>query len=143
MATAEQRDTAINDLQVRVGVNEQKLDGLTHRVDANEVEIKEIRKTNEAILSLASDVKLLTQNYTTMGSDVKDMKQDIKDVKAKQDESNTKHDKDIEALKEEISETKTQPLKEKAEMWDKLKWLIIGGIASATLTGVIASIVNK
>lgn len=142
MSTAEQRDTAINDLQVRVGVNEQKIDNLGHRVDANESEIKEIRKTNEAILSLASDVKLLTQNYTTMGTDVKDMRQDIKDVRAKQDQSDTKHDEDIQALKNEISETKVQPLKEKAEMWDKLKWLIVGGVASAVLTGVIASIVN-
>lgn len=142
MSTAEQRDTALNDLQVRVGVNEQKIENLNRRVDASESEIKEIRKTNEVILSLASDVKSLTQNYITMGSDVKDMKQDIKDVKAKQDQSNTKHDEDIQALKAEISETKVQPIKEKAELWDKVKWLVIGGIITAVLAGVISAVVN-
>ena len=72
--------------------------------------------------------------------DVLDVKEDVKQNNAKISKLGEKFDSEQGKIWDEVSSIKQQPYKAKAAWWDKVVWLVVGGIVSAIVTAVIAAL---
>ena len=75
-------------------------------------------------------------------TDISDVKEDVKGVKNNQTGYNEKLNNEINSIKDDLNNVKNQPDKSKAEWWDKVIWLVVGGALTAIVTGVIDRITN-
>lgn len=94
-----------------------------HSRDINDIknDVKEIKKKNDLLYELSVNIKTLAENLT-------EVKDDVSDIKKSQN-----------ALKGEISDIRNAPIKNKANVYDK----IVVALCSAVLTGVIAFILAQ
>ena len=80
-----------------------------------------------------SEWELFMQTMHSYSYSITKTKENIKEVKVAYDEMGKKVDTEITGVKEDINDVKTQPVKAKADWWDKIVWLIVGGSLSALL----------
>lgn len=136
MATNEQLNVEIQNLKIQSGIQDQRLDNM-------ESEMKQLHIENKAIYEINTNVRLLAESMTTVKNDVADFKEDIKDVKRENSRLGERFDSELNVVKADVNEVRNMPNKVKAAWWDKLAWLVVGGVASAILTGVIAFVSHR
>lgn len=107
----------------------------SHRIDKLEDSMHELKEEHKVIYDLGASVKVLADNMTDMKTDMREVKHNCVDL-------NNKLDSDMAAMKEEVDAVKNQPLKAKSDWFDKVAWLIVGGIGTAIL-GYIIDMVMK
>lgn len=135
MATIEQVNKELQDLKVKSSVHEQ-------RISMMEKDVLELKEESKALYEINTNVRLLAESMSAVKNDVADVKVTVKDVKAKNSQLGTRFEEELDGVREELNEVKNQPNKSKAEWWDKVVWLIVGGGLSAIITGIIAAITN-
>lgn len=135
MATMEQVNKEVQDLKVKSSVHEQ-------RISMMEKDVLELKEESKALYEINTNVRLLAESMSAVKNDVADVKVTVKDVKAKNSQLGTRFEEELDGVREELNEVKNQPNKSKAEWWDKVVWLIVGGGLSAIITGIIAAITN-
>lgn len=98
----------------------------THRIDAHDKELKEIKDKQDAIYDLTSSVK-------SIAIDMAYIKDDVKEVKTSQKELTTK-----------VSEIENRPAintkKRVDDIKDKIIWLLVGGVVVFLLTSILPNI---
>lgn len=98
----------------------------THRIDELNVKVDKLTEQNTAIIELGTSVKLLNKELIHMREDTDKnftaVKEDVGEL------SNT-----VKQVQKDINEVKIEPSKEKAEIFDKVRWLIVSGILSGGL----------
>ena len=135
MATMEQVNKELQDLKVKSSVHEQ-------RISMMEKDVLELKEESKALYEINTNVRLLAESMSSVKNDVADVKVTVKDVKARNTQLGTKFEEELDSVREELNEVKNQPNKSKAEWWDKVVWLIVGGGITAVVTGIISSITN-
>lgn len=135
MATNEQLNNDLQDVKVTVGIHEQKINTLENAVD-------KLNQENHAIYELNTNVRILAENMSTVKNDVAEVKDDIKSVKTDYTTLGDKMDSEIAKVQHNVDEAKNMPTKAKAEWWDKILWLFVGGGATAIVTEIIDKINN-
>lgn len=135
MATMEQVNKEVQDLKVKSSVHEQ-------RISMMEKDVLELKEESKALYEINTNVRLLAESMSSVKNDVADVKITVKDVKAKNSQLGTRFEEELDGVREELNEVKNQPNKSKAEWWDKVVWLIVGGGLTTIVTGVIAAITN-
>ena len=123
MATLEQVSKNVHDLNITV--NEHDL-----RLDNAEAAIKELQSESKAIYEINTNVRLLAENMNAVKEDVADVKEDVKEVKSNNTQTQQTLDTELDNIKAEISDVRNQPIKQKANVYDKIVWLIVGGAAT-------------
>ena len=107
----------------------------THRIDELNVKVDKLTEQNTAIIELGTSVKLLNKELIHMREDTDKnfaaVKEDVGEL------SNT-----VKQVQKDINEVKIEPSKEKAEIFDKVRWLIISGILSGGLGFVLGMILK-
>ena len=107
----------------------------THRIDELNVKVDKLTEQNTAIIELGTSVKLLNKELIHMREDTDKnftaVKEDVGEL------SNT-----VKQVQKDINEVKIEPSKEKAEIFDKVRWLIVSGILSGGLGFVIGMILK-
>lgn len=132
MSTMEQLEKDIQDIKVTSGIHGQRLDTLEHEMEQMHIE-------NKAIYEIGSSVKILAEGMTAIKEDVKDVKEDVRsgleDVRNGQSNLSSKLDSEVDQMKQDIDEIRTQPMKRRSDWMDKVIWAIVGGgIAFAVST---------
>lgn len=98
----------------------------THRIDELNIKVDKLTEQNTAIIELGTSVKLLNKELIHMREDTDKnftaVKEDVGEL------SNT-----VKQVQKDINEVKIEPSKEKAEIFDKVRWLIVSGILSGGL----------
>lgn len=135
MATMEQVNKELQDLKVKASVHEQ-------RISMMEKDVLELKEESKALYEINTNVRLLAESMSSVKNDVADVKATVKDVKARNTQLGTKFEEELDGVREELNEVRNQPNKSKAEWWDKVVWLIVGGGLTAVVTGIISSITN-
>ena len=135
MATMEQVNKELQDLKVKSSVHEQ-------RISMMEKDVLELKEESKALYEINTNVRLLAESMSSVKNDVADVKITVKDVKARNSQLGTRFEEELDGVREELNEVKNQPNKSKAEWWDKVVWLIVGGGLTAIVTGIIAAITN-
>lgn len=112
-------DTKLLDLSVKIeGIDHQTRTN-EHRIDALEENMKVLQETQISLVKIANSVESIGKSVVTMQGDIKDVK------------------KSQERLTEKVSDVENRSAREVKKRWDsvyeKLLWLIIGGIAIALL----------
>lgn len=107
----------------------------THRIDELNVKVDKLTEQNTAIIELGTSVKLLNKELIHMREDTDKnftaVKEDVGEL------SNT-----VKQVQKDINEVKIEPSKEKAEIFDKVRWLIVSGAISGVLGFVIGMILK-
>jgi len=85
-------------------------------------DIDELKDTQKMIYEMNGNIKGLVDKLGNTNNEITELKCDIK--------------KDIKGLRNDIEEVKNKSDKEDAKKWDKLMWLIAGGIITL-LIGMI------
>ena len=101
----------------------------THRIDKLEQSVDDLRGESKAIYELGSSVRIMADNLTGM-------KDDIKEVKTGQSDLNEK----ISNIKQDVADARNQPIKSKSEWFDKIVWLIVGGVGAYIVTQIIETV---
>lgn len=101
----------------------------THRIDKLEQSVDDLREESKAIYELGSSVRIMADNLTGM-------KDDIKEVKTGQSDLNEK----ISNIKQDVADARNQPIKSKSEWFDKIVWLIVGGVGAYIVTQIIETV---
>ena len=135
MATMEQVNKEVQDLKVKSSVHEQ-------RISMMEKDVLELKEESKALYEINTNVRLLAESMSSVKNDVADVKITVKDVKARNSQLGTRFEEELDGVREELNEVKNQPNKSKAEWWDKVVWLIVGGGLTAIVTGIITAITN-
>lgn len=135
MATIEQVNNDLQATRVTVGIHEEKITNLENAVD-------KLNQENHAIYELNTNVRILAENMSTVKNDVAEVKDDIKSVKSDYTTLGDKVDTEIAKVQHNVEEAKNMPTKSKAEWWDKVLWLVVGGGLTAIVSGVIDKISN-
>lgn len=133
MATTEQLVKDVQDLKIQHGVHEE-------RISRAEKEIEQLHAENKAIYEISTNVKILAEGMSSVRQDVADVKDDVKQNNEKISKLDEKFDNEQEKVKEEITNLKNLPDKTKAVWWDKIVWLVVGGVISAGVTALIAAL---
>ena len=112
-------DTKLLDLSVKIeGIDHQTRTN-EHRIDALEENMKVLQETQISLVKIANSVESIGKSVVTMQGDIKDVK------------------KSQERLTEKVSDVENRSAREVKKRWDsvyeKLLWLIIGGVAIALL----------
>ena len=119
-------DEKYTDLAVHVQEIDSRCKSNEHRIDDHDKVIGELRNRQEAIYDLTSSVKSIAQ-------DMSYIKEDVGEVKAKQNELNDK-----------VTVLENRPANEAKKRWDsisdKLLWLFIAGVAGYILGQVLPTI---
>lgn len=109
-------DKQYTELAIKVQEVQSRSRSNEHRIDEQDVKIKEIQTKQEAIYELTSSVKSIAQ-------DMSYIKEDVGEVKAKQTELNDK-----------VTVLENRPFNETQKrvnaIKDKLIWLFVGGITA-------------
>ena len=101
----------------------------THRIDKLEQSVDDLREESKAIYELGSSVRIMADNLTGM-------KDDIKEVKTGQSDLNEK----ISNIKHDVADARNQPIRSKSEWFDKIVWLIVGGVGAYIVTQIIETV---
>ena len=114
------------DLAVHVQEIDSRSKSNEHRIDDLETEMKETKSMQITLVKLANGVE-------NMGNQLMDVKEDIQDVKKGQNE-----------LSDKVTTLENRPALETKKRWDsiydKIIWLVIGGIVTFILSQVIPTI---
>ena len=140
MATNDQLALDVQELRLNTATQEQKIQTHEQRLSIAESEISKLKEENKAIYEINTNVRILAENMTSVKSDMKDVKEDVKGVKSNQTTHNQKINDEIVSLKQEINTVKNQPQQTKAEWWDKIIWIVVGGGVTAVVAAVIEHI---
>lgn len=103
-------------------------------------EIDQLKSESKALYEINTNVRLLAENMNTVKTDIGEAKDNIKEVKIAHNKLNEKFDKEISEVKNDINDVKVQPTKAKADWWDKVVWLVVGGGLSAVVALVLEHI---
>lgn len=136
MATNEQLNVEVQNLKIQSGIHEQRLENI-------ETEMKQLHIENKAIYEINTNVRLLAENMNSVKNDVADFKEDIKDVKRENLKLGERFDSELNVVKADVNEVRNMPNKAKADWWDKVIWLIVGGTLSALVTIVVTHLIGK
>ena len=123
----------VQDLKVQFGVHEERL-------NRAEKEIEKLHAENKAIYEISTNVKILAEGMSSVKQDITDVKDDVKRSNEKISKLDEKFDNEQEKVNNEITTLKQLPDKTKAIWWDKIVWLVVGGIVSAGVTALIAAL---
>ena len=119
-------DEKYTELAVRVQEVDSRCKSNEHRINDTEKAIGELRNRQEAIYELTSSVKSIAQ-------DMSYIKEDVGEVKTKQNELNDK-----------VTTLENRPAQETKKKWDsiseKLLWLFISGIVGFLLAQILPGI---
>ena len=114
------------DLAVHVQEIDSRSKSNEHRIDDLETEMKETKNMQITLVKLANGVE-------NMGNQLMDVKEDIQDVKKGQNE-----------LSNKVTTLENKPAQETKKRWDsiydKILWLVIGGIVTFILSQAIPAI---
>ena len=114
------------DLAVHVQEIDSRSRSNEHRIDDLEHDMKETKSMQITLVKLANGVE-------NMGNQLMDVKEDIQDVKKGQNE-----------LSDKVTTLENRPALETKKRWDsiydKIIWLVIGGIVTFILSQVIPTI---
>ena len=114
------------DLAVHIQEIDSRSKSNEHRIDDLETEMKETKSMQITLVKLANGVE-------NMGNQLMDVKEDIQDVKKGQNE-----------LSDKVTTLENRPALETKKRWDsiydKIIWLVIGGIVTFILSQVIPTI---
>ena len=114
------------DLAVHVQEIDSRSKSNEHRIDDLETEMKETKNMQITLVKLANGVE-------NMGNQLMDVKEDIQDVKKGQSE-----------LSDKVTTLENKPAQETKKRWDsiydKILWLVIGGIVTFILSQAIPAI---
>ena len=114
------------DLAVHVQEIDSRSKSNEHRIDDLEHDMKETKSMQITLVKLANGVE-------NMGNQLMDVKEDIQDVKKGQNE-----------LSDKVTTLENRPALETKKRWDsiydKIIWLVIGGIVTFILSQVIPTI---
>lgn len=135
MATTEQLNMEVQNLKVKSGIQDQRLESI-------ETEIKQLHIENKAIYEINTNVRLLAENMNSVKNDVADFKDDLKDVKRENSKLGERFESEIQEVRTDMGEIRNMPNTAKAAWWDKVIYLIVGGCVSALVTAVIAAIIK-
>lgn len=133
MVTNEQLFEDVQKLKVQDGIHEERL-------SRAEKEIEQLHIENKAIYEINTNVRMLAESMSSVKQDVQDVKDDVKQNNEKISKLDEKFDSEQQKIKDEVNDLKTVPDRAKAAWWDKIVWLVVGGIVSAVVTGIIAFI---
>ena len=137
MATLEELERDVQNVKVQSGMHEQKLQDLTR-------DVEEIRQENRVIHELGASVRILAEGVTAIKQDVKDVKDDVRtglnDVRNGQSSLNDKLDIEVDQLKHDIEDIRTQPIRRKSEWMDKIVGLLVGGAIGFVVTMLLEQI---
>lgn len=136
MATNDQLNVEVQNLKIQSGIHEQRLENI-------ETEMKQLHIENKAIYEINTNVRLLAENMNSVKNDVADFKEDIKDVKRENLKLGERFDSELNVVKADVNEVRNMPNKAKADWWDKVIWLIVGGTLSALVTIVVTHLIGK
>lgn len=123
----------LQDLKVHCSVYEQRL-------SKAEKEIEQLHAENKAIYEINTNVKILAEGMSVMKKDVLDVKEGVKHSNERSAKLDEKFDAELDKIKIDVNDIKNNPNKVKAEWWDKIMWLIVGGVVSAGVTALIAAL---
>ena len=119
-------DEKYTDLAVHLQEVDSRSKSNEHRIDELEVEMKETKEMQITLVKLANGVE-------NMGNQLIDVKEDIQDVKKGQNE-----------LSDKVTTLENRPALETKKrldsIYDKILWLVIGGIVTFVLSQVIPTI---
>lgn len=110
------------------------------RLTLLETAVKEQQAKSDAIQEMNVNVRLLAENMSAMKTDMSDVKQDIKNVNIKTDQTREHLDEKLSNMKTEIDNVRNEPSKQKANSFDKIIWIIVGGGVTAIVTHIISLI---
>lgn len=94
----------------------------SHRLDKVEENIEKLTVENKALYSLASSVEKMSINMDYLKSSLDENSKDLKDMRT------------------EIENVKSAPFKNKANVYDKIVWSILGAVGMGLLYFVLAQI---
>lgn len=134
MSTMGQIEKDIQEIKVTSGIQGQRLDTLEHEMEQMHIE-------NKAIYEIGSSVKILAEGMTAIKEDVKDVKEDVRsgleDVRNGQSNLSSKLDSEVDHMKHDIDEIRTQPIKRKSDWLDKVVWTVIGGGLAFAVSAIL------
>ena len=114
------------DLAVHIQEIDSRSKSNEHRIDDLEIDMKETKDMQITLVKLANGVE-------NMGNQLMDVKEDIQDVKKGQSE-----------LSDKVTILENRPAQETKKRWDsiydKIIWLVIGGIVTFILSQAIPTI---
>ena len=114
------------DLAVHIQEIDSRSKSNEHRIDDLEIDMKETKDMQITLVKLANGVE-------NMGNQLMDVKEDIQDVKKGQSE-----------LSDKVTTLENRPALETKKRWDsiydKIIWLVIGGIVTFILSQAIPTI---
>ena len=119
-------DEKYTDLAVRLEAVDSRCKSNEHRIDEHDNDIKELREKQDAIYDLTSSVKSIATDMTYI-------KEDVKEVKSGQAQLNEK----VIFLENKPA---TEAKKRIDGIYEKLLWLVIGGIAVGLLSTILPNI---
>ena len=119
-------DEKYTDLAVHLESVDARCKSNEHRIDDHDDQIKELREKQDAIYDLTSSVKSIATDMTYI-------KEDVKEVKSGQ-----------EKLNEKVTVLENKPAQETKKkidnIYEKLLWLVIGGVVVGLLSTVLPNI---
>lgn len=92
----------------------------SHRLDKLEENVEKLAVENKALYSLASSVEKISINMDYLKSSLDENSKDLKDMRT------------------EIENVKSAPLKNKANVYDKVVWAILGALGMGILYFLLA-----
>lgn len=115
-------DEKYTELAVHLASVDSRCEANEHKITEHEQTLKELREKQDAIYDLTSSVK-------SIATDMAYIKEDVKEVKSGQDR-----------LNEKVTVLENRPASDTKKRWDnifnKLLWLIAGGIAIGILSAI-------
>ena len=119
-------DERYTDLAIHLESVDTRCKSNEHRIDEHDKVIKELRDKQDAIYDLTSSVK-------SIATDMSYIKEDVKEVKSGQEKLNQK-----------VTILENKPALEAKKridgIYEKLLWLVIGGVVVGLLTTVLPNI---
>lgn len=119
-------DEKYTDLAVHLESVDARCKSNEHRLDNHDNEIKELREKQDTIYDLTSSVKSIATDMTYI-------KEDVKEVKSGQAQLNEK----VTILENKPA---TEAKKRMDGIYEKLIWLVIGGISVGILSTILPNI---
>lgn len=109
---------------------EQRSKSNTHRLDAMEAEMREIKNDQKAIYKIATSVEVIAQR--------------VSNIEDKVDDTNNKVNAQVEAWQEterRLTETQNEPYKRTANNVNSVKVAIVTAICTFLATGILGAII--
>lgn len=96
----------------------------------NKADIAELKANYRLLHEMNTNIQLIAQQNSTTKDDIEEMKENM----------NTTN-QEISLVKEELRATRDTPNQERANKWEKAKWIIVSVVISAIATWIINSAV--